>query len=652
MTACAATLLHPVLGKALEPRRPLTVSQWADSYRMVSTKTSSKPGPWRTANNPPLAEPMDCLSGRSGVHDVALMFPIQFGKSEIALNALGYTMDHDPCPVMVCLPGEVSLTKWIDQKLTPLIDECEAVSAALVSTSTRDGANRRDFKDFAGGQLYMEHAGNTRRLKQSTVKRLLVDELDEFAASTVGGDDPLSLLEGRTSAFPSNYQRLYISTPQMRGSSRIFELWEKSDQRLYHVPCPHCGHEQPLIWSGLHFEPDASACWYVCRDCAAVIHEHHKPVMIREGRWIPTFPGRKIRGYHINCLYYQLGLGPRWLSLVESWLDAQKDIAKLKTFINDRLAETFEDPKMKSVKDNVIADRAEPYPLRMAPSGVLDVVAGVDTQDNRLAVHIIGFGVGMSCWVIDYVELLGDPTEEAVWNALTELLNRPIEHASGGTLRVQATAIDAGGHRTEAVKNFVRSRRIRRPMCIFGAVPNNAPVISKGKLEDVTWHGRTDKRGVMIHHVGTVGIKHLLYSRLGADADKQPDARQAHFSEDLEKEYFAGLVSETFNPAKNRFEKRRGGIRNEVLDTWVYAYAATHHPELRLHRRTQAEWAAARLRINQSRSAGETAAVPVAPGEPVAAPAPQRPVPSPPPRALPKPAPRTNSFLRGHRDEH
>jgi phage terminase large subunit GpA-like protein len=268
--------------------------------------------------------------------------------------------------------------------------------------------------------------------------------------------------------------------------------------------------------------------------------------------------------------------------------------------VNDRLAETWEDPAMRAVKHNIIADRAEPYRLRSAPDGVLAVTAGVDTQDNRLAVQIVGWGRGLSCWVLDYIELPGDPAEDAVWADLTALLNRPIEHASGGLIRVDAVAIDAGGHRTEAVKAYCRRRVIRRPMCIFGAVPNNAPVISKGKLQDINWRGQLDKRGVTIHHVGTVAIKHLLYARLSTDAEKAAELRQVHLSDELDQDYFAGLVSETYNPAKNRFEKRRGAARNEPLDTWVYAYAATHHPELRLHRRSKADWDAAAGRVGRA----------------------------------------------------
>jgi phage terminase large subunit GpA-like protein len=366
------------------------------------------------------------------------------------------------------------------------------------------------------------------------------------------------------------------------------------------VPCPHCGHEQPLVWSGLHWTPDGRECWYVCRECGAVIGEHDKPSMIARGRWVPENPGAKIRGYQANCLYYPIGLGPRWLDLVGLWRAAQHDPTKLQVFVQERLAESWEDPKMRAVKHRTIADRAEQLPLRPVPPWVLAVTAGIDTQDDRLAAQLVGWGIGLRCWPIDYVELPGDPADEAVFTALVDLLLRPIESSLGGQLRVEAAAIDIMGHRTEAVKAFVRRGVVRRLLAIFGAVPNNAPVLGKGKLQDINWRGQLDKRGVHIHAVGTVGIKHLLYSRLSADGDKALEDRWLRFSDELPDEYFGGLTAEVYNPVKNRFEKRRGAPRNEPLDTWVYAYAATHHPELRLHRRTRAEWDAVEARLRNS----------------------------------------------------
>jgi phage terminase large subunit GpA-like protein len=156
-------------------------------------------------------------------------------------------------------------------------------------------------------------------------------------------------------------------------------------------------------------------------------------------------------------------------------------------------------------------------------------------------------------------------------------------------LPIQATAIDAGGHRTEAVKDFVRRRMIRRPMVIFGAIPNNAPVLSKPKPQDVNWKGQFNKRGVHIQHVGTVAVKNVLFGRLATDGDKEQHERMVHFSEDLPNDFFSGITSETFDPRANRFIKKRGA-RNEMLDTWVYSYAAAHHQELRLHLHTKAKW--------------------------------------------------------------
>jgi phage terminase large subunit GpA-like protein len=597
--------LFNACARSVAPRKAITVSEWADEKRVLSEKGSARPGKWRTSANPPLREPMDCLSARSPVQDITLRFPIQFGKTEVAVNGVGYCIDENPGPLMIALPGEVPMQKWISQKLNPMLDETPAVKAALTSTASRDASNTRTFKDFAGGQLYMEHAGSPSRLKLTSVRTLVVDELDEFALNFIGGDDPVDMLDGRTSAFPATFKRLYIGTPTLKGVSRIDKKYEASDQRRFYVRCPHCGHEQPLEWRGLQWElaraigsapAEVSRVWYLCRESACVIEEYQKTEMIACGRWVAENPGARTRGYTINCLYYQIGLGPRWADLVRMWLDAQNDPAKLKTFINDRLAEAFEDPAMRKVKSNVVLDRAEPYRLRSAPQAVLTATAGVDTQDDRFEVQIVGWSRTLQAWTLDYVVIPGDPERDETRAALADLLNKPIEHASGRMIRVEAVAIDAGGHRTESVKAFVRSGVVRRALCIFGAVPSNAPILSRGKLQDINWRGQLDKRGVTIHHVGTVGIKHLLYSRISTDEERESSARLIHLSDELPDEFFTGLVAETFNPVTNRFVKR-GGVRNEPLDTWTYAYAATHHPELRLHRRSRMDWDAIEARL-------------------------------------------------------
>jgi Phage major capsid protein E/Phage terminase large subunit (GpA) len=63
----------------LKPDPLLTVSEWADRYRVLSQRASSEPGRWRTERTPYLREIMDCLSPSSPVQRVALMKGAQIG---------------------------------------------------------------------------------------------------------------------------------------------------------------------------------------------------------------------------------------------------------------------------------------------------------------------------------------------------------------------------------------------------------------------------------------------------------------------------------------------------------------------------------------------------------------------------------------------
>ena len=629
----AHALVGRVLSRVIAPRKPMTVSEWAEANLRLSSKGSVAPGAFRIERNPALQEPMDCLSARSSVRQVVCRFPIQFGKSTIESAVIGYSMCENPGPIMVCLPGEVSMKKFIVQKLNPLIEETPAVSECLSSTLSRDAKNTQDFKDFDGGQLYIEHAGNPKRLKSTSVKILLVDEFTEFAGSLPAGDDPVALLEGRTSAFPSVSKSMYVSTPGVLGLCRTSERFEDSDRRYRHLPCPHCGEFHAYVWSDMKYRADpltqrVTDAWLVCPHCACTIDESHKTAMLTAGRWIADNPGHPVRGYHINCLYYPIGLGPRWADLAQMWLNASNDPAKLKTFINDRLAEPWEDVALRAVKQNLLRDRAEPYRLRLAPAGVCYLTVGVDTQDDRLEVHLVGWGKGMSAWTIDYVVLPGDPAKPEVWQKLRALLARPIEHEHGAYLPVSAVAIDGRGHRTPFVKAFALSNQdspdpIRRVMVIFGAKAASAPVLGRPKWEDITAAGKTERRGIHTWQVGTVAAKNWLYRRMGADADIEADDRHLHFSEHLGDGFFAGMVSETFDPKSGRYIKKRS-TRNEPLDTWVYAYAAAHHPELHLHRLTRAEWDAAATALKTSKAAVSPDRAELAAGAPDVAQAAQR----------------------------
>ena len=615
-------------------KQALSVSEWADANRVLSEVGSAEPGAWKTSRTPYLREIMDQLSETSPAKLVAFMKPSQVGGTEVGSNWLGYIMAHAKGPVAVVMPTEKSLGDWMTQKFEPMAADTPAIAAVLARRSNSEGNNSAQRKKFSGGILYAKTAGSTAELKSTSLRYALADEIDEYPRGGNQGD-VLGLLEVRITTFHDG--KVYApSSPTVKEASAIEDLFEGGDQRRYHVPCPHCGHLQVLTWGNLRWTKDPRnarrvlGAHYVCAECGAEIEEHHKPGMLAElghggqARWIAGEPGAPYPSYHINALYTPLGLGKTWAELAQQWLDAQDNPQKLVVFVNTRLAETWAD-RSADIKASVIEQRAEPYPLRTIPQGCLVLTAGVDTQDDRLEIQIRGFGRNGRRWTIDYHVLPGNPADEGLWDRLADYLNAAeFSNAFGRRMKLDATAIDTGGHHTHAVYQFVRSRRVRRCIAVKGASTPGRAILGKPSMQDVNWKGQVVKKGVALYTVGSDVVKHLLYNLLHLDTDKAAEDRKVRFSQQLDTTFFQQLTAEVFNPRKNRWELKKGR-RNEALDTWVYAEAASHHPELYVHKWRAADWDRRAAMLEPEAQPEADTAPPQA--EPIAAPHAKKPAP-------------------------
>ncbi len=585
---------YAVAARHIRPKDNLTVSEWADAHRMLVEGADAEPGPWRTSRNPLTREIMDMLSESSPVRKVVFEGPTQFAKTAISTNWLGYIISHAKGSVGLFMPTENTLADWSAQKFAPLVEGTACVREALAKKSSGDNNARR--KGYVGGSLYFRTAGSTADLKNISLRYAIADEVDEYERDT-GQGDVIGLIEARQSTYQDS--KLYVcSAPTLKGHSIIEEEFGGGDQRYAHLPCPHCGEYQALKWGNLMWSKTDGVdkrirhIWYTCEHNGCEILEHHKPDMMARHRWIAKNPGAPYPSFHASALYSPIGLGRSWRDLAEEWLEAQGDTARMMRFINTRLAESYAD-RTSDIKSNVLMSRAEPYGLRAVPRGCLLVTVGVDVQSGhnaRLEIQVLGHGRGDVTWTLDYHVLHGSPTEEKLWHALAEYVNGiQLTNDFGVVLRAEACAIDTGGHNAHDVYNFVRANRVRRPMAIKGANKPGQAILGKPRRQDVNWRGITTKNGVSLYMVGSDTAKHLLYGRLHADADKPASERKARFSQDLDEKYFNGLVSETFNPRKNRWEIKKGHA-NEPLDTWNYALAAAHHPEIYLHKWKKSDW--------------------------------------------------------------
>lgn len=575
-----------IAGFAPPPR--LGVRAWADTHRRLPTKGAGEPGQWRTSRVPYSAEIMDCLSLEHPAKRIVFMKSVQSAGTEIGNNWVGWFIDTQKAPMMIVQPTLDMAERWSKQRLASMIEDCPGLRGKIAPARSRDSGNTTLLKEWAGGVMVISGANSGASLRSMPARYVFLDEVDAYPQELEGEGDPIKLAEARTTTFPRRKVFL-VSTPTIASLSRIHKEWLASDQRRYLVPCPECGHEQPLVWDNLKWpkgQPDQAV--YHCADCGVGISEHHKTAMLAAGRWQASYPEREVAGFHINGLYTPVGLGLSWVELATEWLEASKDPARQKTFINLRLGEVVADPEEKLDPDD-LASRASDVKVRDIPAGCLAITAGVDVQKDRFAILVLGHGRGGAWWILDYNELPADPTTEAGWAALDKVLGVPFINSRGLPMKPLMTAIDSG-YLTDHVLAYVRDRQRRGFIAVKGASTPGKPIINRPSKLDLTIRGRTIKHGAEGWLVGADTAKHLIFTRLGADGKKVlAHERSIQFAAGLDPSFYNQLTAEIWDPSRRKWIKQRP--RNEALDTFVYALAAAHHPQVRLHLWKEPQWA-------------------------------------------------------------
>jgi phage terminase large subunit GpA-like protein len=240
------SFLKPML-RGLKPRKRLTVSEWADENRFLTSDTSAEPGRWRTARTPYLKEPMDCLSDHSDIEEVVIMKGAQLGFTEAGNNWLAYIVDHTPAPTMLVLPTEQVVKDNSKIRIDPLFELTPCLKGKVTNKKSRDSGNTVNFKKFLGGYLAIAGANSPSSLRSKPIRRVMFDEVDAFPGDSGGEGDPVNLAKKRANTF-SRKKFFLISTPVDDSTSRIQPAFLNSDQRYFYVPCPDCGQKQKLVF--------------------------------------------------------------------------------------------------------------------------------------------------------------------------------------------------------------------------------------------------------------------------------------------------------------------------------------------------------------------------------------------------------------------
>jgi phage terminase large subunit GpA-like protein len=556
--------LVDIVASALKPPPRLTVSQWADEYRYLSSESSAEAGKWSTGRAEYQRGMMDAVSDPS-VETVVLMTAAQVGKTELINNVVGFHIAQNPCPMLVVQPTLEMAQTWAKDRLSPSIRDTPALRSRIADPKSRDSGNTTLHKTFKGGHVTACGANSPSSLASRPCRLILCDEVDRYPVSAGSEGDPVALAKRRSATF-WNRKIILVSTPTTQGASRIEAAYEESDQRRYFVKCPDCHEYQHLKWSQVQWQKDlpGTAC-YMCEHCGTLWNDAARFRAVRYGEWRSTAPGDgKTAGFHLNALYSP------WATLedgVRDFLASKGDPMRLRAWVNTFLGETFSDISSQAeVDEHELMGRAIDWGDEL-PEDVVAITIGIDVQDSYLAIETVGWAQGEKSYSLAYDTIVGDPSTASLWQDLAEFLRRTYDHPLLGEMSHRSACIDTGGHYTQQTYEFVKSQTGKRVFAIKGVGGDGRPIISRPSRNNI---GRLN-----LFSVGVNTVKEMIYARLKIQQD---GPGYCHFPISRDAEYYRMLTAERrvtkYYKGRPKLEWVKVRARNEALDCRVYAIAA------------------------------------------------------------------------------
>jgi len=574
--------LNNLYGKYVSPPDRIPLSEWAEKHIYIGGGTGPDVGPMRTAKAPYQKEILD-ECGNPHIRRIVLQMAAQTGKTIMQSCVGGYYMAGDPSSILAVLPSTSAAKKWHFSKLSPTIAASPILSDLLLENTILR-------KIYPGGYFVLVGARSVDAFRMLSVRVLLLDEVDAWPASIKEEGDPLSLARGRTTAY-WNSKEILVSTPTTMGTSIIHPEFLDSDQRHFYVPCPACGQYQVLYWRSIGYDNDnpktahfrcqftketvtneewiAKNHYYKDRKrfkkCGKKASEAKKMEMLRKGIWVPHNPESDTPGFWLPATYSPWF---SWEQLVREWVKAKLPDQQ-KTFIQTRLAEPWEE-RTDRIESHELMARQETY-AAPCPEGVGFIIGSVDVQQNRLECTVWGIGKDEEVWALDHQIFYGEVYQQTAWNQLARFMNEAsYANVHGARAVVNAWAIDTGAF-TPHVYPFIRK------MSIVG-IPIYGTKGSSNYKADPTPSRPSFNREhkVNIWEIGVNEIKNILIPRMSTEP---PGPGTLHIPLTVDAEFLNQLTSEERIRKTNRksgmvemFWKQRYP-RNEILDTYVYAYA-------------------------------------------------------------------------------
>ena len=607
LNACLAKILS-----GMKPPEDLTVSQWADKNRRLTSESSAEVGKWRTSRTPYMFDILDSFTDPLIEH-IVVVAASQVGKSETINNMVGYCIDQDPGPILLIQPTIDDVKRYSEMRIAPMIRETRCLKRKVADPKSRDAANTKRQKSFPGGVLVMTGSNVAHDLSSMPIRYVFGDERDRWATSAGSEGDPWELAVARTRTF-YNKKMVEVSTPTVKGASAIENSYNLGTMERWKTQCPHCGEYVEVTFDNIRFEYDAaengdkkifhiSEIFYVCPECGGISDEH--TMKSQPAKWVATVP--EARKHHkTRSFWLTAWVSPwaTWESIILQFLQAGTDSAKLQVVYNTQFGELWEERGDMASEDDVMA-RREVYEAEV-PDGVLLLTCGVDTQDDRLEYEVVGHRRFGETWGIKKGVILGRPDTEEVWERLDEVLSHKYKFKSGVSLQISLTFIDEGGHFTQEVRQHCLARQYDHVFAIKGANRPDIPYTAPPKKQKIVVNGKVIGQ-VWVYEIGVNAGKQKIVDNLRVQS---PGANYCHFPlrDDYGKQFFKQLMSEhlAYVPKLKhpwQWQKIPGHERNEAFDIRNYNLAACEI--------LSPDWDAIEQKLRTAKPGEENASIPM-----------------------------------------
>ena len=433
-------LFRRIIRKTLAKTEALTVSEWAEKFRVLS-ESSNLSGKWSNDITPYLIGIMNTLN-EDYVRETYFCKGSQIGGTEVLINMLLYIINKSPAPTMIVYPSDDLAKDISNDKLKPAIRLVPEVKANFLENASKE--LRLKFKTM---DLYLRGAGSPSKLASKEIKYLFFDEIDKIGGASQKEASPYNLAMERIKTYKAQSKVYACSTPTI-STNYIWGLHDNADEvRHFFVPCPHCGEHIELLWKQIKFAEDelkemsphdrGKTARYICQLCGCVIEDKHKPKMLRSGEWRAVKKrgiGRaKTVGFWLNSLY---SLFLSWGDIAEEFLKSKDNPELLQNFVNSWLAEPWEDTKLKTSKD-LVMERQTGLDRMIVPAWAKILTGGVDVQEGSLYYTVRAWGNHMTSQNIMHGQV-------ASFQDIEHVMNLEWQREDGERMIVSLALIDSG----------------------------------------------------------------------------------------------------------------------------------------------------------------------------------------------------------------